>query len=175
MANQTQTPTMQLASLIDELGTLGDEHNVLLGNVTELKKDQIALYRSVVQVRDMMSKLAVVGQDIQELITHAQRAKGNQEQLLAQILQITQEAPQTEEVTEALNNLQQAVAQASNGPVQPLIYPKDIQIPAPTRGGKRHNKNKKGGYKYKRDTIKRSEIKSRRSHSKTKTTTRRKK
>jgi len=158
-------PAQQLRDRIEQLGNISGRAGEVLANVRNLKREQVALHRAVLRVMQLLGRHADARAQLEQLVELAGQQLGTQDELVQQLQAILDTEPDSQSVNRAIADLSDALSNLGQGQIG-LASPSDMEVPAaaaqrgqPPAGGSRRSK-KRGGYKIRRDTASRTEVRS---------------
>lgn len=149
----------RLNTLLQDLGSLNNRGTNILNGVKSLKQEQIALYRAINKILNIVNKLTGTQSQIQSLLSSAGDEQEEQDKLIDEIMKVIDMAPNRDEIENTVSQLQNAIQMS--GQDITIENPKDVDLNINNQilGGKKQLK--KGGFRYKRDNSARVELKSR--------------
>lgn len=159
-------PAEQLDQSIRLLGNLSGRAQEVLANVRNLKREQVALHKAVLRVMQILGRHADARGQLEQLVELAREQLGTQDMFVQQLQAILDTEPDSQSVNQAITDLSAALSNMGQGVID-LARTSDVEVPAaaaqqgqPPAGGRRRSK-RRGGYKIRRDTASRTEVRSR--------------
>jgi chromosome segregation ATPase len=143
----------QLLDTIKNLGTLSNRASEVVEKVKNLKTEQRGLYDAVQNVLPLLNRQQGARRHLEELLKQAKDNLLTQNTFVEAIIKILNELPTSEKVTSTMREINDAISELNNANDK---YNPQIDENYINQGG-----GKRGGYKVLRDTVARTEVRSR--------------